>query len=206
MEFVCNQNSNNKQSVTDMDKEQEKQLIKLAQTGDIEAENSVALAYMNLAKSIARSFGIAGAYDVDDLAGYGMLGLIRAIHTYDENGKANFKTYASRCIKNAIVDAVRKSESGAVEIKLDSVDDEIQGEMQQTNPESIFIENETSSLLFEAISSLLTPTELDVLKLHLECMSYADIAKELGLERKKVDNTIYSAKKKIRKLLDKEDN
>ena len=37
-------------------------------------------------------------------------------------------------------------------------------------------------------------------------LSYADIAKELGLERKKVDNTIYSAKKKIRKLLDKEDN
>ena len=189
---------------TDRTKEQEIQLIKKAQQGDIEAENSVALAYMNLAKSIARSFGVAGAYDVDDLAGYGMLGLIRAIHTYDENGKANFKTYASRCIKNAIVDAVRKSESGAVEIKLDSVDDEIQGEMQQTNPESIFIENETSSLLFEAISSLLTPTELDVLKLHLECMSYADIAKELGLERKKVDNTIYSAKKKIRKLLDKE--
>ena len=187
-----------------MTKEQEIQLIKKAQQGDIEAENSVALAYMNLAKSIARSFGIAGAYDVDDLAGYGMLGLIRAIHTYDENGKANFKTYASRCIKNAIVDAVRKSESGAVEIKLDSVDDEIQGEMQQTNPESIFIENETSALLFEAISSLLTPTELDVLKLHLECMSYADIAKELGLERKKVDNTIYSAKKKISKLLDKE--
>lgn len=204
MEFVCNQNSNNKQNVTDMDKEQEIQLIKKAQQGDIEAENSVALAYMNLAKSIARSFGVAGAYDVDDLAGYGMLGLIRAIHTYDENGKANFKTYASRCIKNAIVDAVRKSESGAVEIKLDSVDDEIQGEMQQTNPESIFIENETSSLLFEAMSSLLTPTELDVLKLHLECMSYADIAKELGLERKKVDNTIYSAKKKIRKLLNKE--
>lgn len=189
-----------------MTKEQEIQLINKAQQGDIEAENSVALAYMNLAKSIARSFGIAGAYDVDDLAGYGMLGLIRAIHTYDENGKANFKTYASRCIKNAIVDAVRKSESGAVEIKLDSVDDEIQGEMQQTNPESIFIENETSSLLFEAISSLLTPTELDVLKLHLECMSYADIAKELGLERKKVDNTIYSAKKKIRNFLTKKTN
>ena len=193
-----------KERRADVTKEQEIQLIKKAQQGDIEAENSVALAYLNLAKSIARSFGIAGAYDVDDLAGYGMLGLIRAIHTYDENGKANFKTYASRCIKNAIVDAVRKSESGAVEIKLDSVDDEIQGEMQQTNPESIFIENETSSLLFEAISSLLTPTELDVLKLHLECMSYADIAKELGLERKKVDNTIYSAKKKIRRLLDKE--
>ena len=187
-----------------MDKEQEKQFIRLAQQGDVEAENSVALAYLNLAKSIARSFGVAGAYDTDDLAGYGMLGLIRAIHTYDENGKANFKTYASRCIKNAIVDAVRKMDSAAVEIKLDSVGDELQSELQEANPESIFRENETSTLLFEAISSLLTPTELDVLKLHLECMSYADIANELGLERKKVDNTIYSAKKKIRKLLDKE--
>lgn len=164
------------------------------------------MAYLNLAKSIARSFGIAGAYDVDDLAGYGMLGLIRAIHTYDENGKANFKTYASRCIKNAIVDAVRKSESGAVEIKLDSVDDEIQGEMQQTNPESIFIENETSSLLFEAISSLLTPTELDVLKLHLECMSYADIAKELGLERKKWTTQSIPQRKKSANFLTKKTN
>ena len=65
-----------------MDKEQEKQLIKLAQTGDVEAENSVALAYLNLAKSIARSFGVAGAYDVDDLAGYGMLGLIRSMRRW----------------------------------------------------------------------------------------------------------------------------
>ena len=74
-----------------MTKEQEIQLIKKAQQGDIEAENSVALAYLNLAKSIARSFGIAGAYDVDDLAGYGMLGLIRAIHTYDETAKQTSK-------------------------------------------------------------------------------------------------------------------
>ncbi len=186
-----------------MTEAQEIQLIKRAQRGDIEAENSVALAYIDLAKSIARSFGVVGAYDVDDLAGYGMLGLIRAIHTYDENGKANFKTYATRCVRNAIVDAVRKADSGRVEVNLDSVEDGLQNDPRQTNPESIFIENETSALLFDAISSLLTPTELDVLKLHLECMSYADIASELGLERKKVDNAIYSAKKKIKKLIGK---
>ena len=64
-----------------MDKEQEKQFIRLAQQGDVEAENSVALAYLNLAKSIARSFGVAGAYDTDDLSGYGMQGRSRALHT-----------------------------------------------------------------------------------------------------------------------------
>ena len=69
------------------------------------------------------------------------------------------------------------------------------------DPEDIFIENETSALLFDAITALLTPVELAVLKLHLECLSYSEIAKELGIEQKKVDNTIYSAKKKIKKLL-----
>ena len=58
-------------------------------------------------------------------------------------------------------------------------------------------------MLIDAIASTLTPTEFAVLKLYIECMSYADIAKELGIEQKKVDNTIYSAKKKIKKLLDK---
>lgn len=183
----------------------EQQQIMLAQAGDLSAENAVALRYLQLAKSIARSFSVAGAYDTDDLAQYGMLGLIRAIHTYKQDGKASFKTYASHCIRNAIVDAVRKAESAPEQIMLDDVNGSEDSHLALDNPENIFIENETSSLLFDAIASLLTPTEFSVLKLHLECMSYADIAKELGLERKKVDNTIYSAKKKIRKLLNNDE-
>lgn len=187
-----------------MEKLDEQQLIMLAQEGDLTAENAVALRYLQLAKSIARSFGIAGTYDTDDLVQYGMLGLIRAIHTYKQDGKASFKTYASHCIRNAIVDAVRKADSDPEQIMLEDVNNSEDTHLALDNPESIFIEQETSSLLFDAIASLLTPTEFSVLKLHLECMSYADIAKELGLERKKVDNTIYSAKKKIRKLLNKD--
>ena len=180
-----------------MTKEQELQLIKAAQNGDVDAENAVAVSYMNLAKSIARSFGVMA--DADDLAGYGMLGLMRAIRTYDENGKASFKTYASTCIRNAIVDALRKPNLDEVNIDEVALPESMQTAVQ--DPEDIFIENETSALLFDAITALLTPVELAVLKLHLECLSYSEIAKELGIEQKKVDNTIYSAKKKIKKLL-----
>lgn len=187
-----------------MDIQQENQLIERAQAGDLAAENAVALNYLQLAKSIARSFSVAGAYETDDLVQYGMLGLIRAIHTYKTDGKASFKTYASHCVKNAIVDAVRKADSAPEQVTLEDVNGGEDSLLSAENPESIFIANETSALLFDAIAALLTPTEFDVLKLHLECMSYADIAKELGLERKKVDNTIYSAKKKIRKLLNKD--
>ena len=181
-----------------MTTEQENQLILKAQQGDLAAENAVALSYLNLAKSIARSFGATGVADTDDLAGYGMLGLIRAIRTYDESAGASFKTYASRCVKNAIVDATRKASSKVEEVNLD---DDFQ--TADSDPENLFLENEASSLLLNAIASTLTPTEFEVLKLHIECLSYAEIAKELGIEQKKVDNTIYSAKKKIKKLLDK---
>lgn len=186
-----------------MNKQDENSLILLAQQGDLTAENAVALSYLQLAKAIARSFSVAGAYDVDDLVQYGMLGLMRAIHTYKQDSAASFKTYASHCIRNAIVDALRKLDSAPEQIQLDDVSSAEDKLLCSENPESIFIENEAYGMLFDAIASLLTPTELDVLKLHLECMSYADIATELGLERKKVDNTIYSAKKKIRRLLDK---
>lgn len=181
-----------------MTKEQENDLIIKAQQGDLAAENAVALSYMSLTKSIARSFGAIGIADTDDLAGYGMLGLIRAIRTYDTTAAASFKTYASKCVKNAIVDATRKAANKVEEVNLD---DEFQ--TSDADPENLFLENEASSLLLDAISSTLTPTELAVLRLHIECLSYADIAKELGIEQKKVDNTIYSAKKKIKKLLQK---
>ena len=181
-----------------MNKEQENQLILKAQQGDLTAENAVALNYLNLTKSIARSFGATGVADTDDLAGYGMLGLIRAIRTYDESAGASFKTYASRCVKNAIVDAVRKTSCKVEEVNLD---DDFQN--TDADPENLLLENEASSLLLDAIASTLTPTEFAVLKLYIECMSYADIAKELGIEQKKVDNTRYWAKKKIKKLLDK---
>lgn len=180
-----------------MTKEQENNLILKAQQGDLTAENTVALNYLGLTKSIARSFGAIGIADTDDLAGYGMLGLVRAIRTYDTTSDASFKTYASKCIKNAIVDATRKVSSKMEEVNLDDVFQDT-----DSDPENVFLENEASSLLLDAISATLNPTEFAVLRLYIECMSYADISKELGLEQKKVDNTIYSAKRKIKKLLE----
>ncbi len=183
-----------------MDKSQENDLILKAQNGDLSAENAVALDYLNLTKSVARSFNVVGALDVDDLAGHGMLGLIRAIRTYDVNAGASFKTYASKCIRNAIVDAMRTTSNNVEEVDLC---EDIPSNDNQ-NPENLFIEHEATSLLLDAIAATLTPTEFAVLKLHIESMSYKDIADELGIAQKKVDNTIYSAKKKIKKLIGKD--
>ena len=55
-----------------------------------------------------------------------------------------------------------------------------------------------------AISSVLNEREMSVLKLYLSAMSYQEISDKLGIEKKTVDNTIYSFRKKIKKLLNKD--
>ena len=46
---------------------------------------------------------------------------------------------------------------------------------------------------------------MNVLKLYLSAMSYQEISDKLGIEKKKVDNTIYSFRKKIKKLINRDE-
>ncbi len=176
----------------------EKELIKRARNGDVQAENEVLTAYAPLVKSIARSFYVIGE-DGDELIQMGMIGLMRAVRTYDAENTATFKTYASHCIRNTIVDAVRKQNAHP---DSDNIDDVMLFSDEQ-EPERIYIEDETSRLLLETISATLNDREMSVLKLFLDAMSYAEISEKLGIEKKQVDNTIYALRKKIKKILNK---
>ena len=43
--------------------------------------------------------------------------------------------------------------------------------------------------------------DLSVIKLYLACVPYKEISKKLGISAKKVDNTVYNAKKKIARII-----
>jgi RNA polymerase sporulation-specific sigma factor len=45
---------------------------------------------------------------VDDLMQAGRVGLVRALNTYSPEAGANWKTYATRCVRNAILDTARQ--------------------------------------------------------------------------------------------------
>lgn len=171
--------------------------IKKAQDGDLAAENAVLTAYAPLVKAIARSYFVIGI-DGDDLVQTGMIGLMRAVRTFREDEAAGFKTYAGRCIRNAILDAIRKQKSAPVS-DVDLEDVFLPSEEQE--PSRLYIEDETARILSETIASVLSEREADVLKLYLNAMSYREISERLGMEQKQVDNTIYSFKKKIKKIL-----
>lgn len=81
--------------------EQERELLKRAQTGDIEARNELIMHNMRLVKSIAGHYTCAGL-DNDDLISIGSMGLIPAIEKFDLTSTHKFSTYATYWIKQAI--------------------------------------------------------------------------------------------------------
>lgn len=81
--------------------EQERELLKRAQAGDIEARNELMMHNMRLVKSIAGHYTCAGL-DSDDLISVGSMGLIPAIEKFDLTSTHKFSTYATYWIKQAI--------------------------------------------------------------------------------------------------------
>lgn len=69
------------------------ELIKKAQTGDIEARNQIVEENVGLVWSIVKRFNGRG-YEMDDLFQIGSIGLIKAVDKFDFTYKVKFSTYA----------------------------------------------------------------------------------------------------------------
>ena len=66
--------------------------------------------YSRLVSRIVRQFFLRGG-DRDDLYQEGMIGLLKAIRSYDPARSDNFEAYASLCIRRQLYDAVRRDAS-----------------------------------------------------------------------------------------------
>lgn len=83
---------------------------KYAETKDQGLKNYLTEKYVYLVKLVAGRLGIyLNQYvDLDDLVGYGILGLIDAVDKFDPYKNVKFETYASLRIRGSILDAIRK--------------------------------------------------------------------------------------------------
>ncbi|MBR2160237.1 MAG: sigma-70 family RNA polymerase sigma factor, partial [Clostridia bacterium] len=93
----------------DYSKIDEKEIIKLART-DEKASEYVLDKYKGLVISLARKHYLDGG-DIEDLISEGMIGLYKAILTFDENNSATFLTYAHVVITRQMINAVKKGAS-----------------------------------------------------------------------------------------------
>ncbi|MDE7083547.1 MAG: sigma-70 family RNA polymerase sigma factor [Clostridia bacterium] len=182
----------------------DEELIKKSRSGDKSALEEILNKYSNLVQAITARFFLHGG-ESEDLVQEGMVGLYSAINGFEEGG-ANFSSYAYACIRNAVLDAIKKS-LGAKNAALNDFVPivEIGEEISPLSPEDEVIKRENRREFLQKISKTLSSTEFKVIVMQLDGMSVAEISAALDKPQKSVSNALSRAKSKLEKLYRKED-
>lgn len=141
----------------------------------------------------------AGGLDTEDFIQEGILAIFSAVKTYDCT-KASFKTFVSLCIDRAMLSALSRAAGNAKHIPeglITPIDELELADM--SSPESILIEKESYNDLEHSIKRNSSDFEYQVLCEFLSGKSYADIAHDLGVTVKSVDNALRRIRSKIKK-------
>ena len=85
----------------------DEELIILSRRGDKAAQEELLNKYSGMVQAVAARFFLHGGEN-EDLVQEGMVGLYSAINSYVAGG-ANFSSYAYVCIRNAVLDAIKRA-------------------------------------------------------------------------------------------------
>ncbi len=173
-------------------------LVLAAQRGDSAAFSRLSVEFLPYVRKRAERLHTV-SLDADDLTQEGMLGLLSAVHTYKSDAQASFLTYAGACIQNRMLSALRRAEGGksihgASVIPLPEYDLpalELPLEEQQD------LRDECERLL-TLVETRLSLREQTVLKLFLSGLSYREIAAQIGIAPKSVDNALQRVRHKLK--------
>ena len=182
----------------------DEEIVVLCRGGEKAAWEKLYDRYKPIVLKIARRFFLSGG-ETEDLVQEGMFGLYSAVSGFKEGG-ASFSSYAYSCIKNRILDAVKKS-VGYKQSALD-IFPPIREEGEEwisRNPEDEVILREDRSELLQKMSKALSALEFKAMVLYIDGMTMAEISSALGKPAKSVDNAINRSKHKLQKLISAEE-
>ena len=183
------------------------QLLELAAVGDRDAEEQLAIRYMQLVRVCARPLFLAGGSS-EDLIQEGTFGLLSAIRNYKPDCGASFRTFAEHCIRKRLFSAV-KSASRLKHIplndgmSLEQLSEESDHRLSEVpaqlinTPEDLVLARESKEELYRALSDRLSKLEKQVLSLYLDGYHYQDIARRLNKDVKAVDNAVQRIRRKL---------
>lgn len=164
--------------------------------------------YKPLVRKKANALYLIGG-DTDDLIQEGMIGLFKAVESFDQEKESSFYHFAELCITRQMYSAVEASqrkkhaplnsyislydEEGESGVRLADV----LSEEGEKNPERMFIDRETFLQDLEKLSENLSTMERKVLDGILEGLNYRQIAAKLGKSPKSIDNALQRIKRKV---------
>ena len=190
----------------------ENSILSLAKSGDENALNFIMEKYNNIVNMKASRFFAAGI-EKDDIIQEGMIGLYKAIQSFDGDKQNSFKSFANMCIERQLITVV-KSANRQKNLPLNSAfslnspiyeDGDIDAmEILDVNlvedPLDTIANKEYFNQMETKIDESLSDFEKKVLAHYKMGKSYNDIAKEMNTKVKSIDTALQRIKKKATKI------
>ncbi len=196
----------------------DEELIARIRKGDNKAQNYLLEKYKNLVGMKANKFFLIGAED-DDIIQEGMIGLFKAIQSFDLEKNNSFKTFANLCVERQLITAIKTSNRqkhiplnssfSLNNTAYDENDDTTVMEILDTNfvedPLDTITKREYMESIENKIDKNLSGFEKQVLNRYIQGESYVDIANKLNSPVKSIDNAIQRIRKKAIKCLESDE-
>lgn len=196
----------------------DEELIEKIRLGDSEAQNFLLDKYKNLVNMKANRFFLIGGEN-DDVLQEGMIGLFKAIQSFDQEKNNSFKTFANLCIERQLISAIKTSNrqkhlplNSSFSLNTSAFDEnddttvlEVLDAKFVEDPLDTITKREYFEDIENKIEQALSSFEKQVLNRYIQGESYVDIAQKLDSPVKSVDNAIQRIRKKAIKCLNDED-
>ncbi len=197
---------------------EDEQIIEQIKQGDEEALSYILEKYKNLVNIKVSKYFMVGA-EKEDVVQEGMIGLFKAIKSYNSEKQNSFKSFANICIERQLITTI-KSSNRQKHIPLNSYlslntaaydnneDDSV--ELIDTfnsntieDPLETIMKQEYYNEVETAVNKNLSKFEKQVLDRYLKGESYVKIAEKLDSPVKSIDNAIQRIRKKaIKNMFD----
>lgn len=190
--------------------QKEAEYFKLLEKGDENARQELILHNLRLVSHIVRKY-YASSKNQDDLVSVGVIGLVKAVDSFQVSNGARFATYATKCIQNEILMFFRSQKKLSAEISLNetididkdgnpltyidviSCDESITGEIERKI---------SSQKALRFVNTLLDERERQIITMRYglgdrEPMTQREVASILGISRSYVSRIEKNALEKL---------
>ena len=204
----------------EFDKLDDNEIIKKINAGDKKALNYLLEKYTDIVNMKSGKYFIVGA-EKEDIMQEGLIGLFKAIKSFDTEKQSSFKTFANLCIERQLQTAIKSSMrqkhmplNSYLSFNISAYDENddtsllevFEAENTAEDPLDIVTKKEYYKFVEDRIEETLSDFEKQVLHRYTNGESYTEIATKLNAPVKSVDNAIQRIRKKtVKNILNYED-
>ena len=205
-------------SLKETSKKTDEELAEIAKNGDKDALEYLLNRYKDLVDMKVNKYFIIGA-EKEDIIQEGMIGLYKAIKSFDASKENSFKSFANLCIERQLITAIKTSNrqkhiplNSSISLNANAYDDDSDTELLEKldmqvleDPLDTITKKEYYKNIETRIDQNLSNFEKQVLTRYARGESYVSIAEKLEAPVKSVDNAIQRIRKKASKNIMTED-